>query len=160
MAQVKVFSLGGIGAPCCCGGIVTPCTGAYPIPTGNLNLAISPAESINGYMASAAVLSYPGFLGPTSWSKCYCWSLCGPGSEVNGPCPSIGGSNISLIYLLQCGVGGNPPTFSKVFNDGRCTNLGGSVSFSAFPTSYSSSPFQIVYQNTVGATTYTYTITS
>jgi hypothetical protein len=144
MAQVKMFSLGGLGAPCCCtkGGMYK-CgvgVGACEIPTSNLMLtwAGSPGGMAtlvyNGFgtWISACIAVGAGFYltfqvactggvpqFAYSWylglTNCNILNAFGSCTSVTPPCS---GNTVNLISLV-CGSG-----FTMVLANGCCTGEG------------------------------------
>ncbi len=129
MAQVKVFSLGGIGAPCCCGGTPVDCT-CSPCHLPKSNLTIS---WVNGALGNgSATLVYAG--------NCIMWSCCAlPG----------GGA---VLFNLVC-TGGNIIFTANLYNSSTsctgtirqtCASDGGAGALFHL-TSFTCSPFTLTY---------------
>lgn len=84
MAQNKVFGLGGIGSPCCCGGTPTTSCGGCEVPAENLTL------------------SWPGASGGSAGSITMVYS--GAPAWISG-CLTEGGGALQYNFSLACAEG-------------------------------------------------------
>lgn len=91
MAQVKVFSLGGLGSPCCCAG--TPTRPCHPCSIPEADLTLSWSSSLYG--AGSTTLFYTLGGTPTEWLSACLWI---PPAPFGGP----GGTK--AYYIAKYGV--------------------------------------------------------
>jgi hypothetical protein len=126
MAQTKIFSLGGIGAPCCCGGGASITCSPCAIPASNLTLSYT--NVIYGNGSTALVYSS---IGP-AWT-----SACSNGLLYKLLCTS-GSIELRVIYFTT----GACPTGTQQY----CSNKR-ATPFALTLASYTCSPFSLLFNS-------------